>query len=287
VAKTRRPAAAAQAPRDWGKVALYVVSGLVLAFLLLPILVVIPMSFSSASTLVFPPPGWSLQWYARYLGSPVWRRVTLNSITVALTTMGLASALGTPAAFAIVRGRFPGRNLLYAFVISPIIVPAIITAISIYSLYSRLHLVGSFYGLAIAHTVLATPFVVVNVSAVLRGFDRSLEWAAASLGANAARTFWHVTLPIIRPGLIAGALFAFITSFDEVVIAIFIAGTTSSTLPKRMWESIRLELDPIITAVSALLILFSILMYVSLLVYENRAAHVSVGAPGELQEKEG
>jgi len=185
--------------------------------------------------------------------------------------MLLATALGTPAAIALVRSRIPGRGLLNSFVISPLIAPVIIVAIGIYFVYARLGLVGNPIALIMAHTSLAVPFVVINVSATLYGFDERLEYAAMSLGATPWRTFWQVTFPIIRPGVLAGALFAFITSFDELVVALFISGTTAVTLPRKMWESIQFEIDPTIAAVSTMLIFTSTALFVTAELLRRRA----------------
>jgi putative spermidine/putrescine transport system permease protein len=231
-----------------------IAAGLVIFYLVVPILVVIPLSFSSATYLSFPPPGFGLRWYENFFGRSDWLGAAWLSIWVGILVMALSTVLGTPAAIALVRGRFPGKRLLTAFVISPLIAPVIIVAIGIYFFYARLGMIGHPISLVIAHTCLAVPFVVVNVSAVLYGFDERLEYAAMNLGATPWGTFWQVTLPIIRPGVLAGALFAFISSFDELVVALFVSGSTAVTLPRKMWERINFEIDPTIAAVSTLLI---------------------------------
>jgi putative spermidine/putrescine transport system permease protein len=232
---------------------------LILVFLAAPTVIVIPISFSSATYLTFPPPGWSTQWYARYFGSDAWMGATYRSFAVASLTMVTSTILGTAAAFGL-RRLYVGRDIAHLLVVAPLVVPGIIIAIAVYDLYSRLLLIGSIAGLVIAHTIIAFPFVAVVVAAALRGLDKSLERAAANLGANAWTTFRLVTFPLIRPGIAAGALLAFIASFDEVVIAIFISGTTSATLPKLMWDGIRTEVDPTIAAVSTLLVALSTLL---------------------------
>lgn len=233
--------------------ALIVFGLLVLAFLALPLTVVVPISFSAAKYLTFPPPGWSTQWYERYFGSREWMSATGRSFEVALLTTLTATAVGTAAALAL-RRPFRGSSLVRLILLAPLVVPVIIVAIGIYGLYARLRMVGTLHGLVFAHTVLALPFVVVVVSATLRGLDGTLELAAQNLGANRWQTFRHVTLPLIRPGVASGALLAFITSFDEVVVAIFVSGTHAATLPKQMWDGIRTEIDPTVAAVSTLLI---------------------------------
>lgn len=252
---------------------------LVFVFLVLPSFVVLPLSFSAAPYLTFPPPAFSLRWYKSYLFREQWTSATLFSFQVGILVTLLATVLGTLAAFALVHGRFPLKRLVSAFLISPMIVPVIIMAIAVYNLYARLHLIGTTIGMVLAHTVLALPFVIVTVSATLKGFDRNLEYAARTLGAGPLQTFFRVTFPIIQPGIISGALFAFITSFDEVVIAIFIAGTSAITLPKQMWDGIRTELDPTIAAVSALLITMSILLLVALTLLARRMQRLRVGGP--------
>jgi len=239
------------------------VAGLVFLYLVFPILIVIPLSFSSGTYLSFPPPGFSLHWYQNFFGRSDWLDAAYLSIWIGGAVMCLATVLGAPAAIALVRSRFPGKNLLVGFIISPLIAPVIVLAIGIYFFYARLGLVGNPFGLVIAHTCLAVPFVVINVSAALQGFDERLEHAAMNLGATPWRTFWQVTFPIIRPGVFAGALFAFISSFDELVVALFVSGSTAVTLPRKMWESIRFEIDPTIAAVSTILVVLTGLMFLS------------------------
>ncbi len=220
------------------RIILYIVTGLVLFYLIFPIFVVIPVSFSSASYLQFPPPGFSLQWYRKYFDRADWIDATWLSIWIACVTAILATILGTMASLALVRGRFRGKGLANAFMVSPLVIPGIIVAIGVYFFYARIQIVGSPWALALAHTALALPFVVINVSATLYGFDERLEYAAMNLGANRWQTFRYVTFPIIRPGVFAGALFAFITSFDELIVALFISGTGAVTLPRKMWDGL-------------------------------------------------
>jgi putative spermidine/putrescine transport system permease protein len=248
----------------------YVVCTLIFLFLVLPIFIIIPISFSESRFLEFPPKGFSLQWYDKYFSSRNWTSATLRSFEVGILTTLFATILGTLSSFALVRGDFHGKRLIYGAILSPLITPVIITAIAIYYLFSRLHLIGSIWGLVLAHTILALPFVVVNVTATLQGFDVTIERAALSLGANRLVTFLRVTLPIVWPGIMSGALFAFITSFDEVVIAIFICGS-KPTLPKQMWDGIRIAINPTISAVSSLLIVLSIILLLTLTLVRNRA----------------
>lgn len=262
--RERRAAGRYEAPpRDYARILLGIFAGLVLLYLVLPILIVIPMSFSSSKFLRFPPTGLSLEWYRNYFTSPSWVSATMLSLKVAGVVTVLATALGSLAALGLVRARFRGKGAVQALVLSPLIVPTVVTAVAVYFLFARLGLVGSMWSLVFAHTVLAVPFVVLTVSATLRGFDLNLEKVAMSLGSSQLKALMRVTVPLIAPGIVSGALFAFITSFDEVVIAIFLAGTTSATLPKRMWDDVQLQLDPTLSAVSSILIVVSITILVS------------------------
>jgi len=264
-----------------------IVAALVLLYLVFPILVVIPLSFSAGTYLSFPPPGFSLRWYANFFGRTDWLDAASLSLWVGAAVMLLATALGAPAALALVRSDFRGKNFLTGFIISPLIAPVIIVAIGIYFFYARLGLVGNPVALVIAHTALAVPFVVINVSATLQGFDERLEQAAMNLGATPWRTFWQVTFPIIRPGVFAGALFAFISSFDELVVALFVSGTSAVTLPRKMWESIRFEIDPTIAAVSTMLIVLTGALFLSAELLRQRSVRLRTGAvPEDLAERD-
>ena len=259
---------------------------LVLAFLLAPVLIVIPMAFSSSRYLTFPPPGLSLQYFdeiffgeiARQSGkaSKDWLSALKNTILIGVTTSAIATVLGTTAAIGIVRGRFPGKSLLTAFLISPMIIPLIITAVGMFFLFVQLNLIGTFAGMVIAHTVLAAPFVVIVVSANLYGLDPNLERAAMGLGASPVRAFLTVTVPIIAPGVITGALFAFITSFDEIVVALFLSGANFRTLPVRMFEGLRFEIDPAISAVGTLVILVATLILGAAILLQRRAERMRI-----------
>ncbi|MEI4472292.1 ABC transporter permease [Frigidibacter sp. MR17.24] len=242
---------------------LWLAAGLVALFLILPVLIILPVSFSAGSFLSFPPPGWSLRWYRVLLERDVWWQSAWLSLWIAALVTLAATVLGTAGAFGLVRGRFPGRGLLLAVILSPLIVPGVIVAIALYFFYARLGFVGSPLAIAVAHTTLAVPFVVVNVAAALQGVDRRLEMAAMNLGAGGWDTFRLVTLPIIRPGILAGALFAFISSFDELIISLFVAGPRQVTLPLRMWEGMRSSLDPSLAAVSVLAIAASVALFVT------------------------
>jgi putative spermidine/putrescine transport system permease protein len=274
-------------PRSGPGYGVTIVAALVLIYLVFPILVVVPLSFSAGTYLSFPPPGFSLRWYENFLSRSDWLGAASLSLWVGGAVMVSATALGAPAALALVRSSFPGKNLLTGFIISPLIAPVIIVAIGIYFFYARLGLVGNPFALVIAHTALAVPFVVINVSATLQGFDERLEQAAMNLGATPWRTFWQVTFPIIRPGVLAGALFAFISSFDELVVALFVSGTSAVTLPRKMWESIRFEIDPTIAAVSTILVVLTGALFLSAELLRQRSERLRSGAvPDELPAKD-
>ena len=234
---------------------LLIVSGAVIYFfLMLPLLVVFPISLSSAPYLQFPPPGLSWQWYERYLDDPQWIDATWRSLYIGVATAVLALMLGVPLAFSLVRGRFVGRGLLDRLALAPIIVPTIILSVAVYGVFAKLKLIGAWYGLVVAHTVLALPFVVLVMVAGLRDFDRSFEQAAEGLGASRWRTLARVTLPLLRPSLVSAGLLAFLSSFDELVVALFLAGA-NMTLPKKMFDNILMEIDPTIAAVSVVQII--------------------------------
>ena len=230
----------------------------VLAYLVVPSLVVIGMSFSGGLFLEFPPRVLSARWYLAYWSSPAWVDATVRSVKVAVLVTLLATALGTMTSIALTRLALRGKPFLNALVISPVIVPTIVLSIGVYSVYARWRLIGTTAGLVFAHTVLALPFVVLNVTAVLLKLDRSLERAARSLGAGPVRAFFHVMLPLLAPGIASGAIFAFLSSFDEIVVAMFISGS-HPTLPKLMFDGIRYELSPVVAAVSSQLIVITTL----------------------------
>ena len=256
------------------KLFFYLACGTIFLFLIAPLFIVIPISFSSARYLEFPPSEFSLQWYRNFFGTDEWIRAALNSIKIAIITSILSTILGIPAAMALTRNRFKGGQALQSLLISPMITPVIIFAIAVYFLFANLHLIGGITPLVISHTVLAIPIVLVTVSASLQGFDLTLEQAAMSLGANRLETFFLVTFPLIKPGVISGALFAFITSFDEVVLALFVSTYRSLTLPKHMWSAMRQEIDPTIAAASSLLVTLSILIIFLVAFLQKRGSHV-------------
>jgi putative spermidine/putrescine transport system permease protein len=253
-----------------GNIALWAMTILVLAFLILPILVIVPLSFSAGSFLTFPLPGLSAQWYGELLGSERWLSSLRNSLVVAGATTVLATGLGTLAALGLARARFPGRPFVMGLLISPMVVPDVIVAVGVYFFYALLGLTGSLVGLTLAHTALAVPFVVITVSATLHGFDLNLSRAAASLGAGPITAFFRITLPLILPGVVSGALLAFVTSFDEVVVALFLTGPQERTLPRQMFDGIRENISPVIAAAATLLIVLAALLMVAVELLRRR-----------------
>jgi putative spermidine/putrescine transport system permease protein len=237
--------------------ALRVVCVAVLVFLLLPILVIVPLSFSSSSFLAYPMPGWSLKWYQNLLGSDDWVRAAKNSFIVAPAATLVATTLGTLTAVGLARVQFLGKSFLMSVLIAPMVVPIIVVGIATYLFFARIGLAETYLGLIIAHAALGAPFVVTTVLATLQGFNQNLVRASLSLGASPLESFFRVTLPVIAPGVISGALFAFATSFDEVVVILFLAGPTQVTLPRQMFTGIRENINPTIAAVATLLILFT------------------------------
>jgi putative spermidine/putrescine transport system permease protein len=243
----------------------------VAAFLVAPTATVVLMSFNSAELLTFPPTAYSARWYENFFTQPAWQAAALNSIVVALSTTVVATVLGTMAALGLVRGAYPGKRFVMALIMTPMVAPVIVSAVAMYGWFSKLHLVGTLAGLVAAHSVLALPFVVINVSAVLQRTDLRLPQAASSLGASPLWAFLLVTAPLIRPGIAAGALFSFVTSFDDVVAALFLSGTRAETLPVRMWAGIRFELNPTVAAVSTLVTLISAIAFAAFELIRRRA----------------
>lgn len=252
-----------------------ILATLVALFLLLPIVIVVPMSFSTAISFEFPPPGYSLGYYAKYFTSEEWLEPTLNSFVIALGATVLTMLLVVPAAFGYVRYRFRGKAFVNLLMMAPLVVPHVVSALAYYGFLGRARLTGTHLGVIVAHGVLAVPVAFLVITATLKGFDRNLERAAMSSGAGPLRTFFHVTLPVLRPGMLVGALFAFLSSFNEAVVVIFIGGRQATTLPKKMYESIRLESDPVIAVVSTLLVSLVVLGVLVSVVLRRRAANAT------------
>lgn len=239
---------------------LFLTTALIAVFLLLPIVFIVLLSFGSSQWLVFPPPGWTLKWYQQFFANPEWMSAALASLKVAVLTTICAVALGLPCAFALVRGRFPGRDLLYAFFTLPMIVPLVIIAVAVYALFLKLGYTGTLFSFVVSHVIVALPFTIISIINSLKLFDQSIEDAAVICGASRLQAVFKVTFPAIRPGLVAGALFAFLVSWDEVVLSVMMASPTLQTLPVKMWTTLRQDLTPVIAVASTLLIALSILV---------------------------
>ena len=238
----------------------------VFVFLIAPILVIVPLSFNAEPYFTFTegmlrldPNAYSLRWYELVAGDAEWRRALVNSLVIGVCAMVVATALGTLAALGLSHPAMPGRPLVMGLLISPMVTPIIISAAGMFFFYSDIGLAQTHLGLILAHAALGTPFVVITVTATLAGFDRNLTRAAASLGAGPWRSFRRVQLPLIAPGVASGALFAFATSFDELVAVLFMGGLEQRTIPREMWAGIREEISPAILAVATFLIAFALL----------------------------
>jgi putative spermidine/putrescine transport system permease protein len=256
------------------RVSLYVVSGLVCAFLVLPILAIVPLSFNSGSFLTYPLAGWSLRWYEELIGSSGWMSAFRNSLLVAAATTALATPLGTLAALGLTRLASSLKPVLIAMLLAPMFAPVIVVAVATYFLYAKLGLAHSFFGLILGHTALATPFVVLVVHASLQGFDGSLLRAASSLGAPPVTVLRKVLLPLITPGMFAAAIFAFTTSFDEIVVAMLLAGVEEKTLPLKMFDGVREHISPAITAAATLLVVTSVILLGTVELLRRRRARL-------------
>lgn len=269
------PAAMRGRPALW----LYPVAILTSVFLIMPSAVVVIMSFSSGRLMTFPPPGYSAEWYRHFFESGDWTGAALNSLRIGLLSALLATVVGTLTAIGLVRGRPRGARTINALMMSPLIVPVVITAIGMYFTYHRMGL-GSLAGLVAGHTMLGIPFTTITVAASLYGLDPDLELAARNLGAGPLRAFWRITLPIILPGVLVGAVFAFVSSWDEIVVALFLTSPTFKTLPVMMWEQAKYTVDPTIAAASSLLTAVALVMLLVVLGFQ-RLSRAPAAAPAE------
>ena len=249
----------------------------VFLFLVLPIIILVPLSFNSGSFFTFTPEmlsldpaGFSLRWYKEFLNSESWILAVKNSFFIATVSSAVAIILGTVAALGLNSDKMPFKGVVMILLISPMIVPLIILAAGMYFFYAYTGLLNSYTGIIIAHAVLGVPFVVINVLTSLNAYDQNLTKASYSLGANEVSTFFNITFPIIRPGIISGGLFAFITSFDEIVIILFLASPEQRTIPKQMFSGLREQISPTILAASTLLLVLSILLLVGVQYAERR-----------------
>lgn len=243
-----------------GRISLGLMVAFTALYLMVPSLVVIPMSFTSGRSLSFPPDGFSLRWYQALLDDPSWVQAFVNSIKVAVLTALCATVLGTAAALGLHRSRLRGTAVVALLVRAPLAVPYVVLGIALYAVFLRWGLTSTLLGFVLAHTVLAIPYVVMSVMPLLGSLDEGVEKAAATLGAGPATVFRKITLPALVPGMVTGAFFAFIISFDEVVVAIFLGGVGFETLPLRMWSGVRVSIEPTIAAVATVLVLTSSLV---------------------------
>ena len=260
-----------------GHYGLKIAAIVVLMFLMLPILVIIPLSFNTEpyfsftdGMLAFDPEAYSTRWYVEIFTDLKWTLSIQNSFIIGIASAIVATILGTIAAVGLASPVMPFKRLITALLISPMIVPLIIIAAGMFFFYSRFNLVGTYTGLIIAHAALGVPFVIITVTATLAGFDRSLYNAAVGMGASPTRAFWDITVPLIRPGVISGGLFAFVTSFDEVVLVLFLAGPEQRTIPRQMFSGLREQINPTILAVATLLILLSVALLITLELLRRR-----------------
>ena len=236
---------------------LYVVSAIVMFLLVIPTFIVIPMSFSDSQYLEFPPTNWSTRWYEEYLGSTKWMRATVTSLQVGVLTMLVATPLGTMAAYALFVSGHKATRALFMLLITPMIVPVILIAIGTFYAYGRVGMNNTITGLVLAHTALATPLVIIIITAALRSYDLNQEQVARSLGATRLKAFFMITLPQIKFSVITAALLSFLTSFDEVIVAIFVSGGVNATLTKHMFAALRDFIDPTIAAISTIMVIVS------------------------------
>jgi putative spermidine/putrescine transport system permease protein len=260
---------------------------LIFFFLIAPIAVVIPLSFNSQDfftftkeMLSFDPAGYSLKHYRDFFSNPDWQDALWNSVKIAPTATLLSVSLGTLAAIGLSQPHVPARRAIMATLISPMIVPLIISAAGMYFFYSRIGLAGTYWGVVLAHAALGIPFVIITVTATLVGFDRSLTRAAANMGADPVTTFFRVQMPLILPGVISGALFAFITSFDEVVVVIFVGSAKQQTLPWQMFIGLREQISPTILAVATILVVISIALLTTVELLRRRSERLRGMSPG-------
>ena len=251
--------------------ALWLLCGAILVFLIAPVLVVIPLAFNNEPYFHFPIREYSLRWFADLFGNPVWLSAIANSLVTATLATLLATSLGTLAAVGLNHRDLPGKRLIMAVLIAPMIVPVVVLAVGAYFFFSRLGIANNLLGIVLVHAVLGMPFVLITVNATLAGFDMGLLRAARSLGASPIVAFRRVMLPIVWPGVLSGALFAFATSFDEVVVVLFLGGPGQTTLPRQMWSGLREQLSPTILAAAFVLIIFAIALLLTLEMLRRRS----------------
>ena len=249
---------------------LYIVAAIIMLLLVIPTFIVIPMSFSDSQYLEFPPENWSTRWYEVYFESSKWMRATVTSFQVGVLTMLLATPIGTMAAYALFVSGHRAARAVFAFLITPMIVPVILIAIGAFYAFGRIGMNNSITGIVLAHTVLASPLVMIVITAALRNYDLNQERVARSLGATRLKAFFVITLPQIKFSVVTAALLSFLTSFDEVIIAIFVSGGLNATLTKHMFAALRDFIDPTIAAISTIMILVSTTLLLATLFFEHK-----------------
>ena len=252
---------------------LYAVAALVMLFLVIPTLIVIPMSFSASQYLEFPPRQWSTRWYESYFASSAWMQATATSLKAAALTTLAATPLGVMAAYGLHASRWRYAGPMQMLLLTPMVVPVILIGIGVFYAYVKLKMVNTLLGLALAHSMLAVPVVMMVVASALNSFDLNQELVARSLGASRVRAFWLVTLPQIRFGVVTAAVLAFLTSFDEVIVSLFVSGGDHSTLTRNMFNALRDQVDPTIGAISTLIIAVTTLLLVFTQFIGKRDAH--------------
>lgn len=249
--------------KNIGSIFLWIYCSIVLAFLILPVLIVVPVSFSPGISLKFPPQGVSLRWYNNFFNDPSWTAAAWLSVKVALMTVVASLILGGSAAFGLVRFPVIGRQFARGVLMTPLFIPAVVIAVAVYSVYASLRLIGSTWGIAMAHTVLALPYVIIMLTEGLSGFDKRLEEASYSMGATKAYTMRRIVIPLLTPAIVAAAIFAFATSWDEVILVLFVGGSTGQTLPLKMFTYLRTEITPTIAAISTMMVGLILVAYVA------------------------
>lgn len=263
-----------------GRILLAGLAGLILLYLILPMLVVIPLSFSGQNFLSFPPASWSLKWYEAMVDNPLWLEATLNSLLIGIPTALISVALGTLAALGIIRGNIPQAGLISAAMVAPMMMPHVILAIGLYPVMLELGLLRTHFAAIIGHSVIGVPLVFITVSAAVTGYNGALELAAMTMGANPWQVFWKVTFPMIRVGMLIGGILAFATSFDELMLSLFLTGAATRTLPRLIWEQLSDFLTPTIAAVATLVFVFTLILLAVVSLLQLRRGRALAGQHG-------
>jgi len=259
-----------------GKVLLGILTTSIFVFLVIPTILAVPMSFTETRYLAFPPEGFSMQWHQQFFTDRRWIEPTIFSLKLASITTVVCLVIGTMASLALVRGVLPGKRVLHLFFLSPMMVPLIVTAFAVYGMFANFRLIGTLTGMVVAHTIIGVPYAILVITANLYRFDTTLELAARNLGASAFKTFMHVTFPLIKPGIIAAGVFCFIESLDELVLVLFLIGTTKLTLPLRMFSEIEFRITPTVAAASTVFIIAAIGTIIALSFIERKEKKIGL-----------